>query len=144
MKSRDDRRDPVKTNPLPEAGQSLREQINALITDEILVYDVWIGSPFAITLLEWYRWCFEVRHLQLAVTAMLAVSIPLAIWRLRRLKEKLQNLQFGFKGEQWLGRSADRFVVGKFAVKIIELRPTALGTDAKGRDVSADVWRNGW
>ena len=58
-----EKRDPIKQDPLPDPGQSLREQLDGHFHTRI---GAWLMAPAVaviFTIMEWYRWAVSARYM---------------------------------------------------------------------------------
>jgi len=100
-------RSPLKAMPLRNPGQSLDEEIQRVVDDQVVAPIAAIGMLWTIALIDWFAvwrdmprqpWAFTV--VALAGTAWLALRIV-------RLRRKVKALRLGRDGERAVGQFLD-------------------------------------
>lgn len=70
-----DSRSPLKAAPLRNPGQSLDEEINRILDEDMLSYFMVAVFLLAITLMEWLRWWLNLPPQPLVYTVIAVVVI---------------------------------------------------------------------
>ena len=95
-----DKKSPLKDKLLRTPGQSLDEEINKIIDDEVMTYVVASAMFVFITLFEWYRWYMEIPPSPLLFTFMTFLVILISIYKFISLRKKIKALKQGRDGEK--------------------------------------------
>lgn len=97
-------RSPLKSKPLRHAGQSLEEERQKLIDDQVetplllaLVYVVLAG-------LEWWRDYSNMKPQPWLFTLIAVSGGVFAAWRVYRIRPRLRTLRLGLEGEKVVGQ----------------------------------------
>jgi hypothetical protein len=101
------RRSPIKTKPLRVAGQSLDEQIKALVEDKSLMVAVICVVALMTAGHEWLRW-FKDSPPSPKLFTLVALGVMVYSWvSLQRLRRKVRTLRLGWEGERAVGELLD-------------------------------------
>jgi len=83
---------PLKDNPLRNPGQSLDEEINRLVDDQISMWITFIVFSIVLAGLEWWRWYTNPPFTPWIYTILALVVTAVGIWKLRKFRRKLAKL----------------------------------------------------
>jgi Nuclease-related domain len=104
---KNNKRSPLKERPLRLPGQSVEEEIEDLLTDELL-YFVMFATVFVIlTLYDWYFAILNLPRNPLATTAITGVVIAYCAFRIYRVFKKIEPLKLGRDGERIVAEQLD-------------------------------------
>lgn len=84
------RKSPIREKPLRNPGQSVRDEIERLLTEEVAV---WVLVPIFATffpVLEWLRWIGRLPPDPLWNSVLAVVVVAYSLWRLRSARIKLR------------------------------------------------------
>lgn len=95
-----DKKSPLKHKPLRYAGQSLDEEITRIFDDKLTMYILAPTLLLVITLLEWYRWYFNMPPTPWTATIMLLIAIIYSIYKIIPLRKKIALMRLGSDGEK--------------------------------------------
>jgi len=101
-------RSPLKDRPLRHAGQSLDEQLENLIHDEILSISLITGLLGFMAFMEWMRHLFGWNVHPLMWTVMFVVALLAGIRRLFRARTRVRLLRQARDGERAVGEFLER------------------------------------
>jgi hypothetical protein len=97
----------TQEQPLRVAGQSVDENIQRLTLDEGLAFMVWFTVAVVLAGLEWLRWFRTTPPQPWPVTLVAALILTYSLFRLVRLRKRLQALRLGRDGERAVAESLD-------------------------------------
>jgi len=98
---------PIRERPLRSPGQSVRDEIERVLTEEI---GVWVFVPlFAVvlSLLEWLRAVGRFGPDPRGYSALAVLVMAYSLWRLQCAKTKLRQLRLGWDGERTVAEVLD-------------------------------------
>jgi len=98
------KRSPLKAAPLHNPGQSLDEEINRILDDDVSRYAMILVAVIVLAILEWWRWYLNVRPNPLIYTAIALVVSPYALYKLRSIRRRIKQLRLGRDGERIVGQ----------------------------------------
>jgi hypothetical protein len=105
---KNDKRSPIKDNPLRNPGQSLDEQLNELVIDKVT-------QPLVIALVlvvlagtEWSRYYFPQKPSPILYTVGALVGVGYAAFQIWRVWPRLRALKLGRDGEKVVGQYLER------------------------------------
>jgi len=99
-----DTRSPLTAPPLRNPGQSLDEEINRVLDEDMLSYFMVAMFLLAITLMEWLRWWLNLPPQPLLYTVITVVVILYVARKLFVLRRKLRQLRLARDGERAVGQ----------------------------------------
>jgi hypothetical protein len=99
-------RSPLKDRPLRVAGQSVDEQIHALISEDASAFIAGAAFAVAMAVLVWVRWFHPFTN-PLAVTVGAAGVVAWACWKVRRVRQSIKDLKLGRDGERAVAEVLD-------------------------------------
>ncbi len=99
-----DSRSPLKAAPLRNPGQSLDEEINRILDEDMLSYFMVAVFLLAITLMEWLRWWLNLPPQPLVYTVITVVVIAYVARKLFVLRRKIRQLRLARDGERAVGQ----------------------------------------
>ncbi len=100
---------PIKEKPLRNPGESVDRQIEDFIADKLLQHILIITVAVTFTMLEWYRWYFEVVPSPYFFSAIAAVAVVISGWKIYKGRIKLKALKQGRDGEKAVGQFLEQF-----------------------------------
>ena len=102
------KRSPLKDKPLRQAGQSVQDQIDDLLDEQIEPYGLIAVFVAVLAGLEWYRYVKDpIPHPLLMSIAALAV-FGFCAFKIHKLRPKLRQLKQGRDGEKIVGEFLER------------------------------------
>jgi len=102
-------RSPLKAAPLRYAGQSLDEEIQRVMDDEILGYFMMAGFAILLALHEWWRW-YRSSPPQPVIFSIVALgALATTIRKFFLVKRKINMLRLARDGERSVGQFLDGF-----------------------------------
>jgi hypothetical protein len=104
-------RDPIREAPLRDPGQSLREDIDRAIDDEVLPWFVLSFATAGFAGIEWIRWYFDSDFAPLLVSGIAVVVVILTAARVFAIRNKVKRLKLGLKGERTVGQFLQTSVI---------------------------------
>ena len=99
-----EKKSPLKAPPLRSAGQSLDEEIHALVSEDVSSYAAIIAFSIMISGYEWLRWFTKLPHQPVGMTL---VMIPFAVYgfiKIYSCKRRLRILRQARDGEKAVGQ----------------------------------------
>lgn len=103
------KKSPLKDKPLRNAGQSLDEEINKLIENDALPYISTAVLMLALSMLEWYRWYFQLPPSPYIFTSLALLIIGFSTYKIINIRKKIKNLKLGRDGEKAVGQYLETF-----------------------------------
>ena len=105
-----DKKSPLKRNPLRTPGQSLDEELNTVLIDEVIPY---ITYPILLVVLAIWSWLYWLKVIEpanpLVVTAIAIASSVYSFAKLLKIKRKMSSLKLGRDGERAVGQMLEQF-----------------------------------
>lgn len=100
-------RSPLKEKPLRYAGQSIDDQIDDLINDQMASY-MWSSFvAFSAALLAWLHWLSDQVPRPLPYTLSAAIIIGLTLRKYVQVRRRVKQLKLGRDGERVVGQLLD-------------------------------------
>ncbi len=104
---RQKKRSPIKEKVLRNPGQSLDEERQRILDEEISSY-FWAAIVFILfTGVEWYRWWRDYPYQPVPYTIFTFAALAFVAYRLRKSIGKLRTLKLGLDGEKAVGQYLD-------------------------------------
>jgi hypothetical protein len=100
-------RSPLKSKPLRNPGQSLDEEIQRYVEKDIDEKAAVLVALVMVTLLEWWRWWFDLEPNPVLWTIVSAPIIAFFVFRLVRARKRLLRLRMARDGEKAVGQFLD-------------------------------------
>lgn len=97
-------RSPLKEAPLRHAGQSLDEEIQRVIEDDVLVYMIFSSAVIALAIVEWWRSITNSPPQPIIVTIVAAVLVVYTLRKIVLARRKLKKLRLARDGERVVGQ----------------------------------------
>lgn len=97
-------RSPLKDSPLRYPGQSIDEEIQRILHEEVMLVLMFFAGLLILTVFEWVKWYTESPPQPGTFTLLILVALPLTIWKLWGTKQKLNRLAQGRNGERAVGQ----------------------------------------
>lgn len=101
------KKSPLKTKPLRLAGQSLRDERDRVIDEDLMPPFVIALVAVAVTLLEWWRWFVKVPPQPGFYTFLAVCAIGYCAYRTWKIRPQLASLKLGLQGEVMVGQYLD-------------------------------------
>lgn len=98
------KKSPLKDKPLRHAGQSLDEEINRLIEDDALPYISTSVLMLVLSMLEWYRWYFQLPPSPYIFTSLALLITGFSTYKIINMRKKIKSLKLGRDGEKEVGQ----------------------------------------
>lgn len=103
------KKSPLKSKPLRNAGQSLDEEIEKSISERLGMYAFSIVMFSYLIIMEWYRWYMQSLPSPIIMTIVALPFIIYAIYKLIKEKKKIELLKQGRDGEKAVGQYLESF-----------------------------------
>lgn len=100
-------RSPLTAAPLRYAGQSLDEEIQRVLEDDVLVYIMMVAFAVMIAVHEWIRWIFKTPPQPVVLSIIALIVSAYAIRKILLAKSKLKRLRLARDGERSVGQFLD-------------------------------------
>lgn len=97
-------RSPLKGAPLRYAGQSLDEEIQRFLDDDVLVYIVMAAFALSLALNEWWKWFSNVPPHPVLFTILAIVALAYTVPKIISARRKLKTLKMARNGERVVGQ----------------------------------------
>lgn len=97
-------RSPLKAAPLRYAGQSLDEEIQRVMEDEVLVYLLFAGLTILLALNEWWRAYMSTPPHPITFTLIAVVATAYATRRMMLARRRIRTLRLARDGERIVGQ----------------------------------------
>lgn len=102
------RKSPLKDAPLRNPGQSVEEEIQRVLDDQMFPPFMAAGIFLIMTMLEWWRWWFAFPPMPWLYTVL---AVPLCVyagWKIYRARQQLRRLRLARDGERAVGQYLER------------------------------------
>jgi hypothetical protein len=134
-----EKRSPIKSKPLRQAGQSLDEEIRRLEGEILYKYAIYIAGFFVLAITDWYRYLTKLTVTPWLSTTFAIVTFIYALYRIRIIKMQVELLELARDGERAVGEYIDKLraqgysifhdIVGEgFNIDHVLLSPSAIFT----------------
>ena len=100
---------PLTDNPLRLPGQSIDKEIQRVIDDEASPYILISLMVIALTALEWWRWYTNIKLSPNIFTTIAVIVVTFSVYKIIKIKKKLNNLRLGKEGEIAVGQYLELF-----------------------------------
>lgn len=107
IKMKQNKKSPLKGNPLRYVGQSVDEQIDKLINEEAMPYVIICLLIVYVAGYEWWRYFKNPSPSPIHYTIIAVIVILFSIYKLRKILKKVENLKQGRDGERAVGQFLD-------------------------------------
>lgn len=97
-------RSPLKAAPLRYAGQSLDEEIQRVLEDDVLVYLMAAAFVFVLALHEWWRWYSKSPPQPVIFTVLAMCAIAYTARKFVLARRKIKTLRLARDGEKVVGQ----------------------------------------
>lgn len=97
-------RSPLKGAPLRYAGQSLDEEIQRILEDDVLVYLMAAAFALVFSLHEWWRWYAKTPPQPVVFTVVALIILAFTVRKIVLAKRKLKILRMARDGEKVVGQ----------------------------------------
>ncbi|MCW5620815.1 MAG: NERD domain-containing protein [Burkholderiales bacterium] len=95
---------PIKEPPLRLPGQSLQEERQKLLDNDVGTPLVLALVMFGVVIWEWWRYLTGFRVHPIVVTGFGLLVVAYAVWRVVRLRGRLRSLRLAIQGERTVGQ----------------------------------------
>lgn len=103
------KKSPLKSKPLRNAGQSLDEEIHKSVSENLAIYAFALVMFSYLIIMEWYRWYMQSPPSPIIMTIMVLPFILYALYKLIKEKKKIDLLKQGRDGEKAVGQYLENF-----------------------------------
>lgn len=99
-----EKRSPLKEKPLRNPGESVQEELDSLLQEELM--PVIVGAFFTaiFAVIEWYYWYFRVPRHPMVMTIVALLVIGYAVRKYNVVARQARNLKLGLEGEKAVGQ----------------------------------------
>lgn len=97
-------RSPIKTRPLREPGESLRERLDKTLLEDVTMWIVSGALLIGLTVFEWFGYLTNSGRHPVLLTVMAVAGICLVCWRIHRVRSIVRPLILGLEGERAVGQ----------------------------------------
>lgn len=101
---KNEKRSPLKRQPLRNPGESLERELDRLYEEEILPYPAMALMAVILTIYEWLFWFFKMPPQPLIFTAIALMIIGISLYKFFNLRRQIQSLKLGLAGEKAVGQ----------------------------------------
>lgn len=98
---------PLKEPPLHVPGQSLDEEINRVMDEDVSGWIAIIVIAIIVTVFEWIRYFLSIQTQQAYFTIVTIVVVSYGIYRLLQYKKRIARLKQGRDGEREVGQQLE-------------------------------------
>lgn len=95
---------PLKAAPLRYAGQSLDEEIQRVIEDDVSVYIMAAAMAIGLAIYEWWKWYAKAPPQPVVITVFAAVVLAYTVHKVVLARRKLKTLRMARDGERSVGQ----------------------------------------
>ena len=99
---------PLKAKPLRTPGQSLDEQIQKILDDDVAAY-YWTAAAFVLlAIMEWFGYARDIPRQPWTYTFVAVASVVLLTWKFIPLRRRVRALRLGRDGERAVAEVLER------------------------------------
>src|SRR5258706_15732208 len=107
QKDNNEKRSPLKDRPLRLPGQSVQDEINRLVDNDVIKYFMFATVFVVLAVIEWERTLQKTPPNPWVVTLIAAVVTAYCAFRIYRTFVKLRHLKLGRDGERIVAEQLD-------------------------------------
>ena len=100
---------PLTDKPLRNPGQSLEDQIDTIVNDQLTTYVLLPALLILMSIMEWMHWYFDTKPSPFLISLIALISIVYSTYKILKIRKKLQNLKQGRDGEKAVGQYLELF-----------------------------------
>lgn len=100
-------RSPLKAAPLRHAGQSLDEEIQRVLDDDVLGYIMMATLVIVLSLHEWWRWYSNSPPQPIFLTVIAVIVVAYTVRKVMQARRKLKTLRMARDGEKIVSEYLD-------------------------------------
>ncbi len=100
MKSKNNKRSPLKDKPLRHAGQALDEQIDDKAINLVMSWVVFPGIAIIFAALEWIRYLHPIPAQPIPITVFAIILVIISIFKITKGVREIRTLRMGSDGEK--------------------------------------------
>ncbi|HNQ24513.1 MAG TPA: nuclease-related domain-containing protein [Phycisphaerae bacterium] len=97
-------KDPIKEEPLPQAGESTQTELLRAVLESLLLWFVVVVFLVYITLYQWYAWWLQKPIHPGVMTGLTVIALIIAAVRFPAAYRRARNLRLGHRGEVAVGQ----------------------------------------
>ena len=102
------RQSPLKSKPLRNPGQSLDEELQRVLDDQVTPY-FWFAAVLSLlAALEWFGYLRNAPRQPVVFTTVAGAAVVIGAFRLWQLRKRVQRLKLGRDGERAVGQFLER------------------------------------
>lgn len=101
------KRSPLERKPLRNPGESLGQEIERLLGDELVSIALIILLPIIFAFWEWFRWFMQLPPQPWQTTVAALPFIGYGVYRFIPFRRRLRDLQLGLEGEKYVGQALE-------------------------------------
>ena len=99
---------PLKAKPLRQAGQSVQEELDRLLGDELVDYALVPIFLLVVALYEWTRWWLEAPPQPVPMTVAALLALAYCVPKTLQIRRRARLLKQGRDGEKVVGEYLER------------------------------------
>jgi hypothetical protein len=103
-KTRNEKRSPLKVKPLRNPGESLQEEMERLLDDELMPYAGAALFALGMAAYEWMAWFSHTPRQPVLMTVIAAIAIAYAARKFVTVRKRYRALRLGWEGEKAVGQ----------------------------------------
>jgi len=113
---KNNKKSPLKEHPLHVAGQSLDEQIQNYISEDVSMLLIIPALLIVMTTTAWLTLAFPSKYFPIVISIITLLAIIYCVYRLIILRKQIKSLALGRKGERIVAEIFDNFRSQGFVV----------------------------
>lgn len=102
------RKSPIKDKPLRNAGQSLEQEYERVISETLETPLLTALMLVLLAALEWWRYYTDAKPSPVLFTGVAVVATGFVAWKIVKARPKLRSLKQGIEGEKAVGQFLER------------------------------------
>lgn len=99
-----DKRSPLKQGPLRLPGESLSQERDRILNEDVLPVVVTVAFAIVYAALEWWRWLTKSPPQPGLVTLVALGAVAYFAYRVTKIRVQLRSLKLGLEGEKVVGQ----------------------------------------
>lgn len=107
---------PITDKPLRQAGQSIDEEINIILNDQMLPYILYALLLIVMAIFEWYRLWTDMKPSPIMITIIALIATAFAAYKIITLKKRVNLMRQGSEGEKAVAEVLNQFREAKMRV----------------------------
>lgn len=104
-------RSPLKKKPLRNPGESIQQEMETLLENEVLPHVMGAAIAIIFAVYEWVRWITNTPPQPIPITVFALIFAAFTTYKVVTVRQRYRNLRLGLEGEKAVGQYLERLRV---------------------------------